>query len=448
MTDFLSIGASGIKAYSGAMATISDNIANAQTEGYVRRTIRTEEADASGNSPYFKSKVNPAGVTVSGVTRIVDEWLVGDARVAGGAAEQSTARLEWAEKVEIALNDDATGVGASLTGLFNAADRLASDPANTGKRSAFLQAAGDAAAAFSRSAAALDLATQNITTQAQSGVTQTNTDLTELGQVNDALRRARPGSSNQASLYDERDALLDRISGNLATTSEFDKHGAVTLRLAPPSGDAMISPGNAPAQLSVALQANGSLSFSLTPGSTASFAPGSGRLAGLADAAINVAARGTQLDTIAAQFVADFNAKHQAGTDAAGNAGLPLFSITGSDAATMAIAALSPEQVAVADASGVNGNFLGLTSLRGAGGAENAWGALVAQQSQATASTRAQDAATSTRRDGAQAARAEVSAVNLDHEAAELLRFQQAYEGSARVIQVARETMQTILSLF
>lgn len=448
MSDLLSIGASGIKAYSGAMATISDNIANAQTEGYVRRTIRTEEPDASGNSPYFKTKVNPGGVLVSGVTRIVDEWLVGDARVAGGAAEQSAARLEWAEKIEIALNDDATGVGASLTGLFNAADQLAADPANAGKRSAFLQAAGDAAAAFSRSAAALDLATQNISAQAQSSVTQTNTDLTELGQVNDALRRARPGSSNQATLFDERDQLLDRISGNVAITTDYDQHGAVTVRLAAPSGDPLITPGNVPAQLGVALQANGSLSFSVSPGSASSFVPGSGRFAGLADAATSVATRATQLDAIAAQFVTDFNAKHQAGKDAAGNAGLALFTITGSDAATMATAALTPAQVAVADASSANGNFLGLTSLRGAAGAENGWAALVAQQSQATASTRAQDAASSTRRDGAQAARAEVSAVNLDNEAADLLRFQQAYEGSARVIQVARETMQTILSLF
>jgi flagellar hook-associated protein 1 FlgK len=44
------------------------------------------------------------------------------------------------------------------------------------------------------------------------------------------------------------------------------------------------------------------------------------------------------------------------------------------------------------------------------------------------------------------AARDHVSGVDLDHETADLVRFQQAYEGSARVIQVARETFQSILS--
>ena len=51
-----------------------------------------------------------------------------------------------------------------------------------------------------------------------------------------------------------------------------------------------------------------------------------------------------------------------------------------------------------------------------------------------------------TRADAAAAARDSVSQVDLDTEAAELLRYQQAYSAAARTIQVARETMQTLLS--
>ena len=45
-------------------------------------------------------------------------------------------------------------------------------------------------------------------------------------------------------------------------------------------------------------------------------------------------------------------------------------------------------------------------------------------------------------------ARDSLSSVDLDKEAADLLRFQQAYDASARIIQVARETMQSILAIF
>jgi flagellar hook-associated protein 1 FlgK len=41
-----------------------------------------------------------------------------------------------------------------------------------------------------------------------------------------------------------------------------------------------------------------------------------------------------------------------------------------------------------------------------------------------------------------------MSGVDLDQEAADLLRFQQAYAGSARVIQTARETLESILNIF
>jgi flagellar hook-associated protein 1 FlgK len=84
--------------------------------------------------------------------------------------------------------------------------------------------------------------------------------------------------------------------------------------------------------------------------------------------------------------------------------------------------------------------------MRGANDPEAAWSGHIATQAQATASARAQDAAATTRADAAAAARDSVSEVNLDNEAADLLRFQQAYSAAARTIQVARETMQTLLN--
>jgi flagellar hook-associated protein 1 FlgK len=40
-----------------------------------------------------------------------------------------------------------------------------------------------------------------------------------------------------------------------------------------------------------------------------------------------------------------------------------------------------------------------------------------------------------------------VSGVNIDEEAVDLMRFQQAYQASTRVIQIARETLQSILDI-
>ncbi len=64
----------------------------------------------------------------------------------------------------------------------------------------------------------------------------------------------------------------------------------------------------------------------------------------------------------------------------------------------------------------------------------------------ALAGAKAQDAASSARAMGASAARDDLSAVDLDREAGDLIRFQQAYEAAARILQVARDTMQTIFN--
>jgi flagellar hook-associated protein 1 len=442
MSDLLSIGLSGVRAYRQALSTTGDNIANAQTTGYVRRSVRMEEVVPAGDIIYYRNPVQPGGVTVAGVTRAVDEWLVADARVSIGASGRADARLNWLEAGERALDDGDAGVGASATRMFNQADQLSSDPLNMAGRAAFLASVDQTAAAFRSSATALASASGGVAASANGRISQFNTDLTALARVNDGLRRSRDGTSNQASLLDERDRLIDSISGGVPVSVSFDEKGAATLAMAG-SGNPVLLNGTTTASASLAVAADGRLTFSLSTAGPVT--PNSGAFAGLASAAAHLADQRVALDTLAGQFAADLNAAHQAGRDASGNPGGPLLSFGGT-AASLTAPALAPSEVAAADATSANGNLLALSSLRGQAGIEVGWNGLVALNSQIVADARAEQAATSQRRDGAIAAREDISSVDLDREAAELLRFQQAYEGSARVIQVARETFQTILN--
>src|SRR3546814_13214376 len=102
-----------------------------------------------------------------------------------------------------------------------------------------------------------------------------------------------------------------------------------------------------------------------------------------------------------------------------------------------------PADIAAASADGSpNGNLLALNALRAEGGAESRWAALVAAQSQALAAARSETAAASTRRDNSFASRDEITGIDLDHSAAELLRFHQPYNGAAKITPIARETPQ------
>lgn len=440
MSDLLSIGASGLRAYSAALATIGDNIANAQSAGYARRTLQLKGAQSAGDTPFVRANINPGGVDINGISRSVDQWLIADARLSSGDAERASAKLDWMSRVESTLSDESNGIATGLTQLFTTADQLTADPANRTLRSQFLQAADDVASGFRTAAGQLSDMADGISGAATSEVAAFNSNLDALEAINIGLRKARPGSTGEATLLDERDRLLDELSAQGWIDISLDDRGAATVR-ASGSGDLLVGGGEVH-PISVTAAADGRLSYTVDGGGA--FATATGSLAGLSEAANHVADERAALDTLAQDFAAQLNAAHQAGFDAAGNPGAALF--TGTSAATLTAAALTPDQVAVADATTSNGNMLAFGALRGANDPESLWAGHVAGQAQATASARAQDAAATTRADAATAARSAVSEIDLDKEAGELLRFQQAYSAAARTIQVARETMQTLLN--
>lgn len=442
MTDLLSIGASGLRAYRDALGTTSDNIANAQTAGYVRRTVRLEEAVGGGTSPLYLSSLSPGGVSVGGIQRSIDQWLVEDSRVSISNADRSASRLTWLGATELALNEGSYGVGTAVTSVFNAADSLAADPLSLSARMAFIEAVATAAGTFQATAEKLQSVSSGIADAAGANVSQVNSDVVALGRVNEGLLRAREGSTSQASLLDERDRLLDSLSGALPISVTYNAQGAAAVSVLTSNGSLQLMNGVSSATLSAAAGPDGRLTIAL--GGT-QFVSSSGSLAGLSAAADTNAEKREQLDQLASQFANELNSAHQSGYDSAGNAGQPLISFLGS-ALTMAALALNPSQVAAAGASSDNANVLAMSSLRGTGSVEQGWTHLAAMHAQAVASAKAENSAASSRREGALQARGELSGVDLDREAAELLRFQQAYEASAKVIQVAREAFQSILN--
>lgn len=439
MSDLLSIGYTGLRAYSKALSTVGDNIANAQTPGYARRRLDLGEVPAGSNMVLYRGSVTPGGVDIKGVVRSVDQWLIDDSRISSGDSERASTKLDWMNRVEGALSDDTNGIKTALNKFYTTADLLTSDPNNPTLRSQFLQAAGDVAAGFRTAASQLSGLSEGISGAATAEVDKFNTNLDALEQINVGLRKSRAGSTNEAALLDERDRLLDQLSSQAGVSATFDAHGAVTLR-ATGSGDVLVG-GGVVSPITVGTAADGRLSFTI---GGSPFGVATGSLAGLAEAANHVADQRAALDTVATQFAGQLNTAHQAGIDANGNAGQALF--TGTGAASMTLASLTAADVAAATPTSSNGNMLALGAMRGANDPEATWSGHMATQAQATASARAQDAAAATRADASAAARDGVSQVDLDKEAAELLRFQQAYSAAARIIQVSRETMQTLLS--
>lgn len=443
MSDLFIIGASGTKAYRSAMAAISENIANASTEGYSRRSVTTIESGSStATMAVYISRANFGGTEVKSVNRATDPYLDATVRYTNMQLGSAVARMRWLTDSETALNDTETGVGQLMTGMFQNMDKLAASPSDNSLRVTTLDSIGRVAQAFNQTSADLGQVSNGIATEAQSSVTTVNQALSALADINNSLLRAQPGTSAYAQLLDSRDAALGTLSTNLNIDISFGTHDQAQVML---NGQTLVQ-GSSATPLALTANANGTLSLA-TGGGTALAAPTSGTLGGLFSAADTVSQRRTSLDTLAQQFVTNMNNWHAQGRTDAGTAGGPLLS--GTTAATVTALISDPAQLATKATDGTpNGNLLTVsTVLRGNGSVEQGWTNLIATHANLLSSTKAEQTTAQNRSDQAVAAREAVSGVDLDMEAAELLRIQQAYSGSAKILQVAKETVDAILQI-
>lgn len=447
MSDLLSIGASGVRAYQSALGTVSDNIANANTPGYTRRaTSLTEVISASGSLTQARV-IEQNGVNATGVSRSADAYQAAAVRVSGSDLARTQTAATWLTQVQGALTGN--NLGDRLTGFFAAATTLSADPTSTATRSAMLEAGTSVANAFSGTGRALDQAASDLDGTADDAAAKLNALGAALAKVNDGLGRVASGSAAAAGLADQRDQLLDEMSAVSDINVQTDALGRASVRVGGASGATLVANGDA-GTLTYARSDTGTVSFAVhLDGQTSTATPTGGALAGVADAASRIVDARDALNQLATQFSTGVNAVQAAGQDANGQAGAAMFA-TGATPTDLTLSLTDPAGVAAAsNGDGVrdNTNLASLAALRQSGGFEGKVTDLVSDTAAALSAKQTVAAAQTSIHDGAVATRDAVSGVNLDNEAVDLLRFQQAYSASSRVIQVARDTLQSILDI-
>jgi flagellar hook-associated protein 1 FlgK len=447
MSDLLGIGASGVRSYQTALSAIGQNVSNADTAGYTRRTVSLTENSSGGTGLGSSSSIEFNGVQSASVGRAWNDYQAQAARSAAGDAGSADSIYTWLSNAETSLNDTANGVGQSATAFFSAGTALAGDPNSAANQQSFLSSLGQTATAFNTTATSLASVSSGIATDATTTVQSVNSTLDQIDKINLQLKSTQPGSSQSADLMDQRDGLLDSLSSNVGINVSLDSNGAATVTLAGTSQQLTASPGNTGTRFAITSGANGALALqAIQNGQSTSVTSPGGKLGGLLQSATSVAGRRTQLDKMASDFTAAVNAWQAQGQTSSGAAGGALLS--GTTAATIKITTSDPGAIAGASSSAANGNLLSLSSLRGATGIEQSWSSMVTEQGQAVASAKAADTAAGSVASSTMDARNATSGVDLNTEAAELIRYQQAYSGAAKVIQTAQTTMQAILDLF
>jgi len=251
---------------------------------------------------------------------------------------------------------------------------------------------------------------------------------------------------------DQRDDILSQMSDLSDINVKFDTIGRATVNLSGSSGPAFVQ-GTGAGVVTYKRDDNGKIAFGVTVrGTTTEITPNGGTLAGIVDGAQRVSAVREVLDTVATDFVKAVNDNQANGKDQTGTTGVAMFAVDPDGKPTditIDPGFTSGSQIAAGKGGGTRdaSNLAALEATRVSKGYETSLTTLVTDNATAYKQKNTIADAQSAIRDGAATALSTSTGVNLDSEAVDLIRFQQAYAASSRVIQVARETMQTLLDI-
>jgi flagellar hook-associated protein 1 FlgK len=444
--DLISIASSGARAAKLALDVTANNIANASSEGYIRRSIKVAELGVNSIAA-TPTAVNLAGVRVVGVIRNVDQFRQSEVRRTGADSARANAEVRGLENIEAAVEQ--TGVYDSIVKFESGLQQLLSDPTDGSLRAAVVEQGRTLAETFNTAASTLQSVGEGLRFEAQDGIDNVNRIAGELARVNLRLSRAADASSDQTALLDQRDTLLQEMSQYVDIKTSIGQTGVVEVTLGSSASSVLVTGGTA-GTLAMTTASDGTVSFTLD-GNAATISSGS--IAGQSSALVELAGVNAHLDTIAKAIADTVNAAQAAGVDLQGNAGQPMFSYTaGSAASSLSMIATGGSAVATAP-SGAGANSRdasNLSSLRSAlAGADPAgdMDSLLFGISSAVAGRSVTRDALESIASAAQVALQAQAGVDLDQEAVNLVRFQQAFQASGRVMQVANDIFDSILSI-
>jgi flagellar hook-associated protein 1 FlgK len=377
-----------------------------------------------------------------------------------GSTSTSAQQLQ---RLENLLSADSMDLDQGFNSFFSAMNGASVSPYGSAHRMQIISEAEALANRFNQLSSSLDGQYSDLNEQRSSAVSQANSLLNNINKLNEEIRKGEVNGANTSALQDERDVLITELS-EIVEVRVTDA-GDGTLDLSLPNGQPLLS-GNQVAQFGLQTDPNNpqskvlSLSFN-----GQDFPIGSdigGKLGALDDYEHDVLKPSMEvINDIALEFATAFNDQLAEGFDLEGNAGKPLFTFDPENpAATLSIDPdFRPEDLALSGdgTPGDNGNLLKLIEIQerefdighlGTQTLGGAFSSLVGDVAVKSRQAQSDYQAAGNIYVQATVEKSGTSGVNMDEEAVNLMKYQQAYQANLQVISTANQTFASVMQLF
>jgi flagellar hook-associated protein 1 FlgK len=225
-TSLLGIGKSALDASKKSLATSSHNIANANTEGFSRQQV-----NLSTNTPVAEgSYVSGTGVNVRSIKRVHDDLVNKRLHKSMSKFEYDKEREFNLSQVEEVFNEvNSDGSNKVLNRFFNSFRELSNQPENETVRSIVRENARLVVNDFKRQTDSLNTIKKNIDMQLDVSVTDINQTLGSVATLNKEISRLELTGQETGDLRDQRDNSVRKLSEFFEVTTYVGDNGQFTI---------------------------------------------------------------------------------------------------------------------------------------------------------------------------------------------------------------------------
>jgi len=325
VADILGIGASGLSAYRKSLEVTGNNIVNAGTEGYARRTATLASSGERASSPTSISQ-GGGGVSIDLVRRASDTFLQARMWNAASASGRAQALADGLSRLERGLLTTPSNVNKAVGELMAKMQDLTASPVSMPARFAVIDAAEQVVTQFRTQDSIVASEIASVEANIREGLGQVNVLTAQLAKLNEEFMRGSSGGAAN-DLLDQRDKLLGELSRLVGVTVTEKSTGVVEVSLGATTSGPRLVEGKKATELAVRTIGERIETIYDPYGSGgATNEMTSGALAGSLNyhrQAVNVR---SDLDRLAVAFADLVNRQHRQGIDLSGRSGVDLFS--------------------------------------------------------------------------------------------------------------------------
>lgn len=310
LAHIMSSATTGLMAAQTGLRTVSDNIANVNTAGYVRKIV--------DQAPLVSAGIG-VGVDITQVRRAADQFLQRASLNARADTAQSGVLAETFDRAQ-ALFGDPSGSSSFFSRLdevFAAFSAAAGDAASAIQRGAAIDSVTDFLSEAGRISASLKSLATEADARIGAAVDRANQLLGQIDSLNADISRARVEGRDSTGSENIQSQLIDELSGLMDVSVNARANGGAVIR----ASDGTVLAGNGGAATLAYVQsegASGEIAVTL-PGSTGQQSLRarltSGEIRGLLDLRDReLPALGDQLSEFVTKAVDELNRAHNAGS--------------------------------------------------------------------------------------------------------------------------------------